>query len=138
MDEVATGVENKIRSFKRKYYFNLFVRGGILTLSILVSYFLLAALIEHNLWLGPWARFFIFFSFITIVGWCLYSFLKEPLMWWVMKRGLTVKDRLLNLLQLSSSKNSSSLAFASVQQKSLEFNRFLLIHLLILIKTKNI
>src|SRR6188474_3210686 len=128
MDEVATGVENKIRSFKRKYYFNLFVRGGILTLSILVSYFLLAALIEHNLWLGPWARFFIFFSFITIVAWCLYNFLKEPLMLWIMKRGLTeeesakiigkampsVKDRLLNLLQLSSSTSNSSLAFASV------------------------
>src|SRR6187551_85303 len=135
MYEVATGVENKIRSFKIKYYFYLFVRGGILTLSILVSYFLLAALIEHNLWLGPWARFFIFFSFISIVGWCLFSFLKEPLMWWILKRGLTeeesakiigralpsVKDRLLNLLQLSSSKSSSSLAFASVQQKSLEF-----------------
>ncbi len=135
MDEVATGIENKIRSFKRKYYFNLFVRGVILTLSILFSYFLIATLIEYNLWLGPWARFFILFSFISIVVWCLYNFLKEPLMWWLTRKGLTeeesakiignalpsVKDRLLNLIQLSSSKNSSSLAFASIQQKSGEF-----------------
>ncbi|MEO7987943.1 MAG: hypothetical protein ABI663_00275 [Chryseolinea sp.] len=135
MDEVATGIENKIRSFKRKYYFNLFVKGAILTLSILFSYFLIATLVEYNLWLGPWARFFIFFSFITIAGWCLYNFLKEPFMWWFAKRGLSeeesakiigsslpsVKDRLLNLIQLSSSKTNSSLAFASIQQKSLEF-----------------
>ncbi len=135
MDEVATGIENKIRSFKRKYYFNLFVRGAILTLSILFSYFLIATLVEYNLWLGPWARFFIFFSFITIAGWCLYNFLKEPLMWWLVNRGLSeeesatiignslpsVKDRLLNLIQLSSSKTNSTLAFASIQQKSLEF-----------------
>lgn len=136
MDEVATGIENKIRSFKRKYYFNLFVRGGILTLAIIFTYFLIATLVEHNLWLGPWARFFIFFSFISIVGWCLYNFLKEPLIWWFTKRGLTeeesakiigralplVEDRLLNLLQLNSSKSNSSLAFASIRQKSLEFH----------------
>ncbi len=135
MDEVATDIEKKIRSFKRKYYFNLFVKGAILTLAILVSYFLIATLVEYNLWLGPWARFIIFFSFITIASWCLYNFLKEPLLWWFTKRGLTeeesakiignslpsVKDRLLNLIQLSSSKSSSTLTFASIQQKSLEF-----------------
>jgi len=56
-------------------------------------------------------------------------------MWWLAKRGLTeeesatiignslpsVKDRLLNLIQLSSSKSNSSLAFASIHQKSLDF-----------------
>ncbi len=135
MNEVATGIENKIRSFKRKYYFNLFVRGAILTLSILVSYFLIAALVEYNLWLDPWARFFIFFSFLSVAVWCLYIFLKDPILWWITRRGLTeeqsakiighaipsVKDGLLNLIQLSSAQNKSTLAFASIEQRSFEF-----------------
>ncbi len=135
MGEVVTGIENKIRSFKRKYYFNLFVRGSILTLAILFSYFLLATLAEYNLWLGSGVRFFIFFLFLAVVGWSVYHFLKEPFLWWLAKRGLSeeesakiigaaipsVNDRLLNLIQLSSSQNKSSLTFASIEQKSVEF-----------------
>ncbi|HPM28858.1 MAG TPA: hypothetical protein PLJ60_00860 [Chryseolinea sp.] len=135
MDEVVTGIKNKIRSFRRKYYFNLFVRGSILTLAILFSYFLLATLVEHNLWLSPSIRFFILFLFLIVIGWSLFRFLKEPLIWWLSKRGLTeeesakiigaalpsVNDRLLNLIQLSSSRNKSSLSFASIEQKSSEF-----------------
>ncbi|MBA4058229.1 MAG: hypothetical protein C0490_26165, partial [Marivirga sp.] len=134
---MGAGVERiheKIRSFKKKYYLNIFVRGGLLTLSILISYFLIATLLEYNLWLAPWARFVIFFSFFAIVIFCLYRFLKEPIKWWFAKQGLNeeqsarvignylpVKDRLLNLIQLSSLKNNSALAYASVEQKSQEF-----------------
>jgi hypothetical protein len=135
---MGAGVEKiheKIQSFKRKYYLNLFVKGAILTLSIIVSYYVIAAIIEHNLWLGPWARFCIFMTFILVVSWCIYAFLKEPLSWWISKKGLSqeqsariignkipsVSDRLLNLLQLSASKNESSLTYASIQQKSAEF-----------------
>ncbi|MBL0741772.1 DUF4175 family protein [Chryseolinea lacunae] len=128
-------VHEKIGSFKKKYYLNIFVRGAILSLSILISYFLIAVLLEHNLWLGPVARFTIFLTFFGVVAFCLYRFLKEPLQWWFAKKGLseeqsakvigqyipTVKDRLLNLIQLSSSDKNSALAYASVEQKSKEF-----------------
>src|SRR5688572_21668096 len=117
---MGTGVEQiheKIRSFKRKYYLNIFIRGAILSLSILASYFLIAALIEYNLWLSPWARFLIFFTFLAVAAFCTYRFLKEPLGWWIIKRGMdeeqsakiigshipSINDRLLNLIQLSSS-----------------------------------
>src|SRR5687767_11723504 len=121
---MGAGVEKiheKIQSFKRKYYLNLFVKGAILTLSIIVSYYVIAAVVEHNLWLGPWARFSIFMTFFLVVGWCIYAFLKEPLSWWISRKGIseeqsariignhipTVKDRLLNLIQLSASRNES-------------------------------
>ncbi len=66
---------------------------------------------------------------------CVYRFLREPLSWRLARRGLSeeqsariigsyvpsVKDRLLNFIQLSSSQNSA-LAYASIQQKSREFD----------------
>lgn len=135
---MGAGVERiheKIRSFKKKYYLNIFVRGALLSLSILISYFLIAAVLEYNLWLGAWARFLIFFTFFAIAIFCLYKYLKEPIQWWIAKHGLneeqsakvigdyvpSVKDRLLNLIQLSSLRNNSALAYASVEQKSKEF-----------------
>ncbi|HEY9047337.1 MAG TPA: hypothetical protein VIN08_15635 [Ohtaekwangia sp.] len=135
---MGTGVEQiheKIRSFKRKYYLNIFVKGTILSLAILASYFLIATLIEYNLWLSPWARFLIFFTFIGVAFFCTYRFLKEPLGWWIARRGLneeqsakiigkhvpSINDKLLNLIQLDASKSSSALTYASIEQKSKDF-----------------
>jgi hypothetical protein len=88
---MGAGVERiheKIRSFKKKYYLNIFVRGGLLSLSILISYFLIASVVEYNLWLSPWARFLIFFTFFGIAAFCVYKFLKAPIEWWLARRGL--------------------------------------------------
>ena len=133
MDSRAAGIHEKIKSFKKKYYLDMFVRGLILSLSILLVYFLLASLLEYNLWLGPWARFLVFFSFFAIAAYCIIRFLKEPLQWYIANKGLNeeqsarlignylpaVKDRLVNFVQLEASQNS--LAVASVLQKSREF-----------------
>ncbi|SKC74890.1 DUF4175 family protein [Ohtaekwangia koreensis] len=135
---MGAGVEQiheKIKAFRRKYYLNIFIRGAILSLSILTSYFLIATLIEYNLWLSPWARFLIFFTFFAVAIFCTYRFLKEPLSWWIVKRGLdeeqsakiigthlpSVNDRLLNLIQLQSAKSDSALIYASIEQKSQDF-----------------
>jgi hypothetical protein len=128
-------IQKKIKSFKKKYYLNIFVRGAILSLSILFSYFLLATVLEYNLWLGPIVRLSIFLLFIGVAIFCIYKFLKEPLKWWLVNRGLseeqsakiignyipTVKDGLLNLLQLSASGKDSALTYASIDQRSKEF-----------------
>ncbi|HEX6891835.1 MAG TPA: DUF4175 family protein [Chryseolinea sp.] len=130
----AERIHDKIRSFRKKYYLDIFVRGALLSLSILISYFLIAILLEYNLWLSTWARFLIFFTFFAVAIYCLYRFLKAPFEWWLAKRGLneeesakvigkhlpTVSDRLLNLIQLLGVTNSSALAYASVEQKSKE------------------
>lgn len=127
-------IQQKINSFKRKYYLNLLVRGILFTLSILVAYFLTAALLEHVLWLGTWGRLLLVVLFLALVVYCGFRFFKDPVSFWVSKRGLddeqgarligeyfpTIKDRLVNLIQLSTT-SSSGLAEASILQKSKEF-----------------
>jgi hypothetical protein len=135
MSDGVGSIHEKIRSFQKKYYLNIFIRGTILTLSILVGYFLLASLLEHNLWLGQWFRLLIFLTFLGVAGICVFKFLNEPFKWWLAKRGLndedaariiggslpSVKDKLVNLIQLSSTGNASGLTYASIQQKTHEF-----------------
>lgn len=135
MGDGAGRIHEKIKSFQRKYYLNLFIRGGILTLSILSGYFVIASVLEHNLWLNQSIRLIIFASFFGVAGFCLIKFLNLPLQWWIAKRGLNeeqtarligskipgVQDRLINLIQLATSLKKSDLTFASVQQKSREF-----------------
>lgn len=127
-------IQQKINSFKRKYYLNLLVRGLLFTLSILFFYFLTAALLEHVLWLGTWGRLLLLVLFIGLVIYCGFRFFRDPFSYWVSKRGLndeqgarligehfpTIKDRLVNLIQLSAA-SESGLAQASILQKSREF-----------------
>lgn len=128
-------IQEKIKAFRKKYYLNIFLKGSLLSLSILISYFVLAAVLEYNLWLGPWARFLIFFTFFAVAAYCLFRFLREPIGYWLVKRGLDeeqsakvigqyvpgVKDRLVNLIQLNANRKDSALAYASIEQKSHEF-----------------
>ncbi len=134
MSEGINQIHQKVAAFKRKYYANLFLKGSLLTLTFVLGYFLIAALLEYNLWLGREARFLIFASFFGLVAFCLFLFLKEPLTWWLYKKGLgeedsakligsyfpTVGDRLLNVLQLSE-KNAGALAEAGIFQKANTF-----------------
>ncbi|MBK7651173.1 MAG: hypothetical protein IPJ20_11205 [Flammeovirgaceae bacterium] len=57
MGEGIKGIDEKLNSFTRRYYLNIFLRGIILSASILLAYFLIASLIEYNLWLGKVGRF---------------------------------------------------------------------------------
>ncbi len=132
-----TSVREKLTAFRRKYYLNLSIKGGLLTLSLILFYFLIASLIEYNLWLGTWARFTIFFLFFGLVAYCIFRFLKKPIAWWLYQKGLdqndsarligsyfpSVGDRLLNLLQLSSDQSGSALVEAGVNQKSKLFDK---------------
>ncbi|MGC1241164.1 MAG: DUF4175 family protein [Chryseosolibacter sp.] len=137
MSDGTGRIHEKIKSFQRKYYLNLFIRGAILTLSIIIGYFVIASVLEHNLWLSQWARLVIFITFFAVAGFCILRFLNQPLRWWIAKRGLdeeqsaryigshlpSVKDRLVNLIQLATTAKPSDLTFASVEQKSREFER---------------
>ena len=134
MSEGVNQIHQRVAAFKRKYYANLFLKGSLLTLTFVLGYFLIAALLEYNLWLGREARFLILASFFGLVAFCLFQFLKEPLAWWIYKKGLgeedsakligsyfpTVGDRLLNVLQLSE-KNAGALAEAGIFQKANTF-----------------
>ncbi len=132
-------VDEKIASFRKKYYLNLFLRGSILSLSLLLAYFLLATLVEYNLWLGKEFRLLIFILFFGAVVYCLFQFLRQPLAWWLAGKGIgkeqsasmigrhfpSIQDRLLNFLQLAASPNSQSvLVEASLEQKAAIFQSF--------------
>lgn len=132
---MATGtskIEEKINAFTKRYYLNLLLRGLILSLSLLLAYFLLASLIEYNLWLGKTGRLFIFSSFFVVAAYAVFRFLREPLQWIIYKKGLGkeesarligsyfphVSDKLINLLQLSGQSNNV-LAEAGISQKAI-------------------
>lgn len=132
-------VEDKIATFRKKYYLNLFLRGTILSLALLLAYFLFATLIEYNLWLAKGIRLSLFLLFFGAIGYCLFRFLREPLLWWLSGRGIgkeqsakiigqsfpTIQDRLLNFLQLSAlSSNRNVLVEASLEQKASSFEGF--------------
>ena len=125
-------IEEKINAFTKRYYLNLLLRGVILSLSLLLAYFLLASLIEYNLWLGKTGRLFIFSSFFVVAAYAVLRFLREPLQWIIYKKGLGkeesarligsyfphVSDKLINLLQLSVQGNNA-LAEAGISQKAI-------------------
>ncbi|MCW5910573.1 MAG: hypothetical protein KIT62_05835 [Cyclobacteriaceae bacterium] len=132
MSAGASKIEEKINAFTRRYYLNLLVRGSLLSLTLLLAYFLLASVIEYNLWLGKAGRLFIFSAFFVVAAYAVLRFLREPLQWIIYKKGLgkeesarligsyfpNVSDKLLNLLQLSS-QNNNALAEAGISQKAL-------------------
>jgi hypothetical protein len=132
MGEGIKPIYDNLASFRRKYYLNLFIRGTILTLSLILVYFIIAALLEYSFWMSKGARLLVFASFIALVLFCVYRFLKLPIRWWIYRRGLgqeesaqlvgdhfpTIGDRLLNLLQLASLSGSSELVQAGIVQKS--------------------
>src|SRR4051812_42545166 len=132
MGEGIKPIYDNLASFRRKYYLNLFIRGTILTLSLILVYFIIAALLEYSFWMSKGARLLVFASFIVLVLFCIYRFLKLPIRWWIYRRGLgqeesaqlvgnhfpTIGDRLLNLLQLASLPENSELVQAGILQKS--------------------
>lgn len=132
MGEGINSINEKLNSFTRRYYLNIAIRGSILSISILLAYFLIASLLEYNLWLGKTGRFLIFASFFALVGLSVFRFLREPLAWWLYKKGLRkeesarmigrffpdISDKLLNLIQLSSTQNRTALLDAGIAQKT--------------------
>lgn len=138
MGDEIKHVQQKVALFRRKYYLNTFLKGSLLSASILLAYFLFASLLEYAFWLDSSLRFALFLLFILAALFCLYRFLKEPLQFWFAKKGLDdqqsarligqhlpeVKDRLVNFFQLSALAEVSALGSASVQQKAREFEPF--------------
>ncbi len=134
MTEGIQDIHQKVTAFRRKYYLNLFIKGAVLTITLVLAYLALVSVIEYNLWLGKGVRFLLFSTFFALVAFCIFLFLRAPLAWWIYKRGLGeeqsarlighhfpgIGDRLLNVLQLAAT-SSGSLAQAGILQKSNAF-----------------
>lgn len=132
---VPEALYQTVKKYKRRFFINILLRGVILFFAIGLSYFLLIASLEYFVWFGSFVRAVFLFSFIGIVAVTSFIFILQPLYKLyhseeqisdekaAIELGNTfpqVKDKLLNILQLST--NSNSLAAASIRQKSLELS----------------
>ncbi len=129
MDAIRS-VEQKIRAFKKRFYLSLFLRGLLLSASCVLGYYLLAALAEYFFWLSSLLRLLLLVLFVGLCLACLYFFLRQPLLYYIKRSGMTdeeaaryigqslpgIRDRLLNLLQLSHL--NSDLARAGMARKA--------------------
>jgi len=128
----------KIEIFIRKYYKNQLIKGFLLSVALIVSFFLLVVAIEYNLHLGKEFRVFLFYSYIISGLLIIVFYILKPLAGLLrLGKRLTnseaakiigthfpsVSDKLLNTLQLYSNteKDNNSdvwLLEAAIEQKS--------------------
>jgi hypothetical protein len=135
MSQSTNLLKSKIEEFIRKYYLNVLLRGVLLALATLISFFIVTALLEYFGQFNSRVRTFLFFSFIASAIYILGKFIVHPLLKWL-KIGKTlshkeaskiigvyfpeISDKLLNTLQLEeqSQNSDNELLIASIEQRS--------------------
>ena len=134
-----TRVRTELEAFKRKFYLNLLVRGGLVAGGLLLTLFVVFNGLEYFLYLPTWVRAGLLFGFI---GLTIYSFAHwiwtplaaltnlrrllsdEQAARWVGELFPEVQDRLLNALQLQGQARDNALIAASLEQRAAQLGRF--------------
>lgn len=126
-------IEHKLQQFYRKFYVNELIKGGIIFTAFGVLYFLITLFIEYALWLNPFGRTLLFWSFVCIELFLVARYMFYPLAkLFKFTKGISleesstiignhfpeVHDRLLNILQLKKRSEDTDLILASISQKS--------------------
>ncbi|MAN60162.1 MAG: hypothetical protein CMC08_10040 [Flavobacteriaceae bacterium] len=126
-------IQQKLEQFIKKYYTNELIKGIILFFSIGLLYFLATLLVEYFLWLAPQERTLLFWLFVVVELLLLGRFVFFPLAkLFKLQQGLSyeeasriigdhfpeVRDKLINVIQLNSTKIESELLAASIDQKA--------------------
>ncbi len=132
-------IEQKLGEFKKKFYLNDLLRGGILFLATGAVYFLLTAWIEELFWMSKALRALVFWLFILVeIGLWFYWIwpalgvlvgLKRPMSHQKAAQIIgaqipEVGDRLTNTLDLINQKQDTELILASIAQKSKSLTPF--------------
>lgn len=127
----------KLDQFTRKYYLNKLIKGCLYAVAIILALFLLFNLLEHYFYFGKGIRKVFMYSFTGISLVSIAYFILWPLSQYFRLGQVishekaaemigshfgTVKDRLLNVLQLKKQSDStqSDLLLASIEQKTEE------------------
>jgi len=125
-------IKQNLKRFKRKYYLNLCIKGSLLAISLLISAFMLLNAIEYFGQLPSAYRTVLFFSYLAIAGTAVYSWTIHPAVKMINEKTQlsdeeaalfignyfpSIKDKLLNTLQLINLSKQSELAQASVVQR---------------------
>ena len=126
-------IYGKLRGFIRKYYTNEIIKGSILFAAFGLLYFLFTLFVEYFLWLRPFARTVLFWTFVLIEVLLFTRFVIIPLFKLLgIKKGIgeqeasriigrhfkEVDDKLLNIIQLHENSEDSDLLLASIEQKA--------------------
>lgn len=126
----------KLQAYKRKYYQNKLIKGGLLAFGILISSYLLINSLEYTVRFGSPVRAVFFFAFLILVAWATFRWIINPISKLLsINRQLSnedaaaqigkyfpnVRDKLLNTLQLHQlSAEDNALIQASIVQKTHE------------------
>ncbi len=126
-------IHDKLKNFIKKYYTNEIIKGAIFFLFFGILYLFVTLFIEYFLWLEPMARTILFWIFICIEFLFLFRFILIPLFKLLgVRKGISdvaaskiigthfkeVDDKLLNIIQLKSTKQHNELLEAGIEQKS--------------------
>ncbi len=121
----------KLNQFKRSLYLNLLIGSSSLSLSLLLSFFIIISLCEYFFWFSTTIRALLFYSYLLIFSilfgvWVVIPFLRvfvsslqlsnDKAATYIGKKVSSVGDKLLNTLQLLQ--NPNELAKASVEKNS--------------------
>lgn len=128
-----SSIQHKLEQFIRKYYTNELIKGIILFASLGLLYFMFTLFVEYFLWLSTGWRSILFFVFLAVEAALLLRLIAFPLFkLFGLQKGISleeaskiignhfpeVDDKLLNVLQLNESKDTSELFLAGIEQKS--------------------
>lgn len=128
-------IQQKLEAFIRKYYTNELIKGAILFFAIGVLYLLMTLLVEYFLWLNPFGRRLLFWTFVIVELALFLRFIAFPLAkLFKFRKGINyeeasriignhfpqVSDKLLNVIQLNQNRRESELLAASIDQKATE------------------
>ena len=132
-------VRAELDAFKRKFYLNLLVRGGLVAGGLLLSFFLVFNLLEYFLYLPTGVRAVLLFGFLGLTGYALLRWIWQPLAALTNLRRLLsdeqaarrvgelfpeVEDRLLNALQLQGQARTNALVAASLEQRAAQLGNY--------------
>ncbi len=142
MPEVAPDFKEilgRLEAFKQRLYLNLLLRGVMLTVALLLTFFVAFTLLEYFLYLPYWGRATLLFGFLTALVFTVARWLWAPLTAFLhLKRLLTdeqaarrvgeyypeVQDKLLNALQLHREAGDNALVAASLSQRAAQLAPF--------------
>ncbi|MDO7873119.1 DUF4175 family protein [Hymenobacter sp. ASUV-10] len=132
-------VRTELEAFKRKFYLNLLVRGGLVAGGLLLSLFLVFNLLEYFLYLPTAVRAVLLFGFLGVLAYSFVRWIWQPLAALTNLRRLLddeqaarrvgelfpeVQDRLLNALQLQGQARDNALIAASLEQRAAQLGKF--------------
>ena len=132
-------VRTELEAFKRKFYLNLLVRGGLVAGALLLSAFVLFNGLEYFLYLPTAVRAVLLFGFLGLTAYSFGRWIWTPLAALTNLRRLLsdeqaarrvgelfpeVQDRLVNALQLQGQARDNALIAASLEQRAAQLGRF--------------